>query len=187
MSRVIVVSGAPCAGKSTLARALERDLGWPLLAKDDYKERVFRALGARDRDWSRRISALAWELLLAEAERLVAHQLDCLLEGNFRASHAPALRALAARGARLVELVCTAEPAVLRARYRARATDGSRHPGHVDLEALPELERELAAPPARLLPDSSAWLLWDTSGGIDAAGLAEQLAALTGAAPAAAR
>jgi predicted kinase len=187
MSRVIFVSGPPGAGKSTLARALEREFGWPLLAKDDYKEPVFRVLGARDRDWSRRVSALAWELLFAEAGRLVAHGRDCLLEGNFRAAQAPALLALAARGARLIELACTAEPAVLLARYRARAADGSRHPGHVDLEALPEVEREIRAPPPPLLAAGGARLVWDTSGGIETLGLADRLAALAGAGSGAAR
>jgi len=175
---MIVVSGPPCAGKSTVARALERELGWPRLAKDDYKELVFEALGARDRDWSRRVSALAWRLLLAEAGRLVASGLDCVLEGNFRAAQRPALLALAAQGASLVELACTAPAPLLLERYRARAVDGSRHPGHVDLEALPELERELAAPPGPLLPEGIPRLVWDTAAPARSDGLGARLAAL---------
>jgi len=177
VSRVIVVSGPPCAGKSTLARTLEHEFGWPRLAKDDYKERVFDALGARDRDWSRRVSALAWQLLFSEAERLVAHGVDCLIEGNLRAAQVPALRQLAARGATVVELAVSARPEVLLSRYRARAGDGSRHPGHVDLEALPDIERELSAAPP-MLADPAARLAWDTSDGIESAGLAARLRAL---------
>jgi predicted kinase len=164
MAVCIVVSGPPCAGKSTLARALVARYGWPLLAKDDYKESVFRHLGARDRDWSRRVSALAWELLIAEAGRLARAGVACVLEGNLRE---PERRALAALSATFIEIRCTARRDLLVARYVARAGSPARHPGHVDLEALPELERELgAAPPAQ--PALGVAIEWDTSEGFAA-------------------
>lgn len=39
-----MVSGAPAAGKSTLARALAPRLGLPLISQDDIKETLFDAL-----------------------------------------------------------------------------------------------------------------------------------------------
>jgi len=90
----------------------------------------------------------------------------------------PALAALSAQGAKLFELACTADAGTLLARYRARAASGARHPGHVDLEALPELERELGAPPPRLLADDDRRLVWDTSAGIDTAAMIERMGVL---------
>jgi predicted kinase len=182
MAACIVVSGPPCAGKSTLAAAIAARTGWPLLAKDDYKERVFRHLGARDRDWSRRVSALAWDLLLAEAGRLLAAGAGCVLEGNFRE---PQRRMLAALGRApappIVEIRCGARPDMLLERYRARARSGSRHPGHVDFEALPELERELAAGADAGPALGGALLVWDTSAGFASEALLAALdAALAG-------
>jgi predicted kinase len=174
MSRCIVVSGPPCAGKSTLAAALAAHYGWPLLAKDDYKERVFRHLGGRDRDWSRRVSLLAWELLIGAAAMLTRHGIDCVLEGNFRAAQAEALRALAP-GPRFIEVRCIASPETLRARYLARAADGTRHPGHVDLAALPEIEREFDAGAVAGLGLGGPVIDWDTTRGLDGAGLARRL------------
>lgn len=166
MAVCIVISGPPCAGKSTLAAAVAARTGWPLLAKDDYKERVFERLGARDRDWSRRVSALAWDLLLAEAGRLLGAGVACVLEGNFRIAERERLLALPlAAPLRCVEIRCTAAAALLLERYRARAAAGSRHPGHVDLEALPELERELAAPADARPPLGGPALDWDSSAG----------------------
>jgi predicted kinase len=182
MSVVVVVSGPPCSGKSTLAVELVGRCGWPLLAKDDYKERVFRELGARDRDWSRRVSALAWDLLFAEAERLVRARVDCLLDGNFRSAHAPGVSALAAQGARLVEVACTADPRALLERFQRRIREGSRHPGHVDREALPDVEREFLAPAPRLVPADAPRLLCDTSGPVDVAALASRIEDLVAAA-----
>jgi predicted kinase len=174
MVACIVVSGPPCAGKSTLAATLAARRGWPLLAKDDYKERIFVHLGAHDRDWSRRVSALAWELLVAEAGRLLAAGCACILEGNLREPQRSALAALAP-APQFVEIRCAARPDVLLARYRARARSARRHPGHADLEALPEIERELSAPASAPSGLGGPVLEWDTSDGF-AAG--ELLAAL---------
>jgi predicted kinase len=175
MAVCIVVSGPPCAGKSTLAATIATRTGWPLLAKDGYKERVFEHLGARDREWSRRVSALAWDLLVAEAGRLLAAGVHCVLEGNLREPQRRALAALPLSPVpRFVEIRCGAQPAVLLTRFRARAGSGGRHPGHVDLEALPELERELAVP-ATAASLGGPLLEWDTSTGFAADELLDAL------------
>ena len=166
MHSCVVVSGPPCAGKSGLAILLATRAGWPLLAKDTYKERVFDRLGAGDRDWSRQVSGLAWDLLLDEAARLYAAGVSCVLEGNFRDRELERL-ALLRPAPRYVEIRASARAEVLLGRYHKRAASGSRHPGHVDLQALAEIEREVlsGAQPERDL--GGAVLGWDTSGGFD--------------------
>lgn len=179
MSRCLVVSGPPCAGKSTLAALLAARFDWPLLSKDVYKEQIFRRLGASDRDWSRRVSLLAWDLLLSQAEGILARGHDCVLEGNFRAAQAEVLARLAAvPGTHFFEVECRAAKHVLLERYRRRAVDGTRHPGHVDLEALPEIEREFDAAPGPLLAAHGTVLVWDTTRGFDSAPLVQALEAL---------
>ena len=178
MTRCIVVSGLPCTGKSTLARTLASRLGCTLLAKDSYKEQLFERFGIGDRRWSARVSLLAWDLLFAQAARLLVRGTDCILEGNFRAPQASILAALAVAGdVRFLEVRCLARPEVLLARYRARA--GSRHPGHVDLEALPELAGELMRSPTAALGRGAA-LDFDTSDAFDVEGIAARLGASGG-------
>lgn len=178
----VVIAGPPGAGKSSLAAAVAAARGWACLAKDDYKELAFEHLGWRDRAWSRRVSGLAWELLLREAGHLLGAGVPCVLEGNFRAGHAARLRALGAlHRARFVEVRCRAAPDVLLTRYRARAASGARHPGHVDAEALPEVEAELAVGAAPVLALGGQVVDYDTTAGFDVQGaLARIGAALAG-------
>jgi predicted kinase len=56
---LILVTGPPASGKTTLAQPLARQLGVPLLGKDTVKEALFDTLGTGDRAWSRRLGAPA--------------------------------------------------------------------------------------------------------------------------------
>jgi predicted kinase len=137
---LIVVTGQPAAGKSTLARRLAKALGSPLLAKDHFKERLFASQGSGDRAWSRHLSDLAWEQLFGEAARLLAAGGTVVAEGNFRpGEHEAPLQGLAhAAGARLVQVHCSTPAAIRLARIANRARRGTRHRGHLDAELLAE-------------------------------------------------
>jgi predicted kinase len=164
VSCCVVVTGPPCTGKSTLARAYAARRGWPLLAKDDYKELVFERLGWSDAEWSRRVSPLAWDLAFAAAGALAAVRAPFVVEGNLRAEHAERLLALAPRPA-FVVVRCRAPGDVLLARFRARATSANRHPGHADLESLPRIEAELAAGEGPQLALGATMLEYDSGDG----------------------
>lgn len=128
---IIMLSGAPGVGKTTIARPLSRALGMPLFAKDSIKERIHDVLtdtGPVDTSWSRRLGAVAMEMLWL----LAADAPECLLEANFWAGYEhqnDALRTLT-NGGKLVEVYCTAPKEEILRRFDARQARGERHSIH---------------------------------------------------------
>jgi predicted kinase len=135
LPQLIVVTGAPGAGKTTLARLLATELELPLLTKDDVKEALFDALGTGDREWSRRLGGATYEVLFVVAERLLETGTSCILESNF--TKVEPFRMLPP--ARTIQIVCVAPSELIVERYSTR----SRHPGHLDDVILEELHARL--------------------------------------------
>ncbi len=162
---VIVVTGLPCTGKSTLASELRKRTGWPLLAKDLLKETLFATLGIRDRDWSRRLSVASYALMFSMADELLASGHALIMEGNFRvADHSGSFtQMLARRSVPSVQIFCSATPAVLMTRLAHRATRNLRHPGHADQEVEAEIRTEIQSGSFLPLPLSGPLFEWDSS------------------------
>lgn len=127
-----IVSGPPGAGKTTVARRIAAEFVFPRLDRDDFKDALFETLGWSDRDWSKRVGAASWELLLAMAEKLVAAGVSVVIDTNFEPGWAThRLRLLQEHHPHVpVEIYCRAEPDVLARRFRERWERGGRHPGH---------------------------------------------------------
>jgi predicted kinase len=155
---LILVTGEPASGKSTLARSIAQRLRCALLAKDAVKEPLMDVLGAPDRGASRRLSDASFAVLFALAAELRAAAQCVVLEGNFRpGEHEERLRALAA-GARFVQVLCCAPAPLRRERLAARAADPRRHAGHADRVLIeePSASGFLDLPGDRIRYDSAA-------------------------------
>lgn len=172
---LVLVTGLPCAGKSTLARQLAAGLELPYHAKDELKERLFEALGSGDRAWSRRLSAAAFELLFHLAGVELAAGRSAVVEGNFTPAREGARWAelVGRHRARAAQVLVTAPGPELLRRFRARA--GTRHPGHLDQELLAELEPVLLSAQVEPLELAGPLLRVDTSGAVDVPALLRRL------------
>jgi predicted kinase len=120
---LILVTGPPASGKTTLARPLSGQLGLPLLGKDTIKEALFDTLGTGDRAWSRRLGAASYAVLLALARGLSV----AVLDANFYPDHGPGLLEVCRRP---IEVFCRCPAAEVERRFVRRAP--TRHPGHID-------------------------------------------------------
>jgi predicted kinase len=167
--RIVLVSGPPAAGKTSLAVPLARLLGLPLIAKDDIKETLVDVLGDHDGDlgWSRKVGGASMELLWKLAERAPA----AVLEANFRSHSAYERERLTRLEARIVEVYCRCPVDVLLRRFHERAR--TAHPAHPATDLTPEWIAEFDQPVGL-----GAVIEVDTTRPVDVDALATQVAAL---------
>lgn len=135
--QVILVSGSPGAGKSTLAAPLAKALGFPLLSKDVIKETLFDSIGDFHHDIVATSDALdpaAMSLLW----RLAADSLQVVMEANFKpgTDHEANIRSLSDRP---VEIYCRVAPEVAFTRYNQRGQRPDRHRVHYTRKTSYEL------------------------------------------------
>jgi predicted kinase len=145
MPWLIIVTGRPASGKSTLAKWLGEKLAWPAVSKDDIKEILFDQLGWSDREWSKELGRASVELMFHFAKKLLETQHSLILDNVFHTNLAsPRFRDIKQRyKARSLQIVCNAPDGVLFDRFRERAIGNLRHPGHVDLQCLDEYRQSL--------------------------------------------
>jgi predicted kinase len=137
--KLVLVSGPPAAGKTTIAGPLAAELGFALLAKDRIKETLHASLAGdggaaapaglsegSDLAWSRRLGAASMELLWALAADVPA----VVLEANFYTDDPRSRGWLAELAANPVEVFCQCPEEEYLRRYAARVP--ARHAAHVD-------------------------------------------------------
>jgi AAA domain len=165
--RLVYVSGAPGAGKSSLAVPLAVELGYALLTKDIIKETLHGVLGPPDLDRarSRELGAAAMELLWA----LAARSPHVLIEANFRPYSDYERDKLTGLGGAQVEVHCACPAELAVARYNARP----RHPVHVLTHLAPHDLAEFDRPVG-----IGALVTVDTTTPVDVSAIAAQVRSL---------
>ena len=137
---LIILSGLPASGKSTVARALQAAFPYPILEKDRIKECLFDTLGFQSHEEKRRLDAAAARILLQTAEDILTASGSVILDNNFDLAAGAALQELQRRcKPRSVTLLLTTDEATLYSRYLARDQAHTRHPGHAVSDRYPPL------------------------------------------------
>jgi predicted kinase len=138
MKRVVLVNGVPASGKSTVARAIAKSRGWPLLALDTVKEAFFAHLGTGDRDYNRLLGKASYQAIFALI-RDFPDGTTTVVDAWFGFQPVEVLQGhLANAGVgQVAEVWCHAPPEAVGQRYRKRLR--KRHAGHLGESYVPEL------------------------------------------------
>lgn len=171
-SVIVLVSGGPGAGKTTLARPLAAALALPLLSKDVLKESIYDSLGfdPGDAAASKLAGSAAMELLWALAA-------DCprvVLEANFRPSSDDERRRIAELRRLTIEVYCACPVDLASERFVARAARPGHHGAHpktLSAAAMAEWNRPL---------DVGALIEVDTTAAVDVDQLARRIRTMLG-------
>jgi predicted kinase len=131
---VIIVTGPPATGKTTIARRVAGELHLPFINKDSIKELLFDTLGWSDVEWSKRLGAASYAILYHLIEAQLAAGASFVVESNFHPTFDDERFATLRTRYDFApfQVFCTADGDVLYERFKERSASGTRHPGHRD-------------------------------------------------------
>ena len=160
-ARLVIVTGAPATGKSTLAADLGSHLGMPVLSKDLIKEALADSLVPTSVQESETLGRAAFTVLYAVAREFLDAGTDLVLEAPFQRGQSEADLKVLVDGVKAAVVVCIASPELLLGRYRMCAFGNARHRGHMDRPRREMTGVVAFDPPALGLPE----LIVNTSDG----------------------
>ena len=145
-SHIIITTGRPAAGKSTLSKWLSQELAIPFVSKDNIREVLFNRLGWKDRVWAQLLGQASVDLMFYFAEMQLEVGRSLILDNAFDpALSASRFTALKAKyNAETIQIICNSNHETLFDRFKERAASGIRHPGHGDENVFDELRSSLA-------------------------------------------
>ena len=145
MAWLILVTGLPAAGKTTLSAWLSKQLAIPFIHKDAIKEILYDVLGWSDHEWSKKVGAAGIELMYYFAQASLIAGRSIILDNPFHPDLASAKISALARqaNASTIQIICHVSPEVAYKRFKQRAEAGLRHPGHLDAQLMSSAKASL--------------------------------------------
>ena len=142
---LVIISGPPGAGKSSLAAGVSRELGLAILAKDMFKEASFDHLPGVDTSDAHRLGIASVGMMYDFARQQLENGVGIILESTFDRGKAEEDVSPLLDLADAVIVHCTAPDELILQRFEERADDPERHEVHRDEAHLDNLEQNLAA------------------------------------------
>ena len=142
---LIVITGAPGTGKTTIAKSLSKSLGIGYYSKDMFKEVLFDSLGIGDNNWSKKLSRASTDLLFKMVEHTIAQGRSIIVESNFYkdVDRQRFGDFLGIDSLNVIEIYCEIKKSLLYKRILNRDKYSARHKGHRTSELIREIDFQL--------------------------------------------
>lgn len=142
---VVIITGLPGSGKTTLSKKLSKKLSLPVINKDAMKELLFDSLGWKDREWSKKLGMATFGLLYYIMEAQMMAGKPFIVESNFK--HEFDSKKFLALKKKYnffpIQIICETKGEILYNRFKKRVESGNRHPGHRDEMVCEEIKDDL--------------------------------------------
>ena len=145
---LIIITGHPGSGKTSIAKRLSDHYRIPFISKDALKERMFDALGSRDKGWSLKVSAASHRIMDDMTSQILKSGSSVIVESNFKADidSDRFRRIIETYHVPCIQILCTAKGEILFERWTSRINEGERHEGHVEEVSLDQIREDLSLP-----------------------------------------
>ncbi|MFZ2189059.1 MAG: AAA family ATPase [Candidatus Moraniibacteriota bacterium] len=130
---LILVSGLPATGKTTLSKKISEEFNIPLASADAIKETIWSTLGHDfDFEFNDKIGRTTFELLFYFIEASLSKGKSLVVEAHFNPERNNLrINELKKKfGTKLVQIYCDCETEALRKRFKERTKKDSYHAGH---------------------------------------------------------
>lgn len=162
---LIIVSGPPSSGKTTLAKAISKKFNFPLVTKDNLKEILFDTVGWKDREWSKILGRASFVLLHYILDSFMITGQPIIIEGNFKTEFESVeiFSRLEKYNYSAIQIMCQSDGQILFDRFKKRSESGERHPGHCDTGNYDELKDDLLKGKYQPLNINSPVIIFDST------------------------
>jgi dephospho-CoA kinase len=166
-AHLVIVTGPPAAGKTTVATFLADRLGLPLLGMDTIKEVLFEQIGALSRAESEQLGRAAFRVQIDLARNLAYAGVSLVLEAAIDASESDQLSSLVHSFPHAAVHVAVHAAAPIRLeRHAARVRTANRHRAHQITDEAETRDWAEHGVPEHTVPDLACPLIEvDTSPG----------------------
>lgn len=141
---LILFSGLPGTGKTTLSVEIAKLLHIPLTSKDVIKEIMYDTIGWSDKEFSAKQARATFAIMGYILEEQLKNGRSLILEANYWPKFADSQfqQWQETYKCTIVQIVCQTEPAILAQRLVARL-EQDRHPGHLEIMTKEQYEASI--------------------------------------------